>query len=109
VVKWTLSELEKMSPADERFDAKLTVLMESVRHHVEEEQDELFPKARRLLGAKLLAELGSRMEKAKKLAPTRPHPRAPDQPPGNMVAGTMASIVDRGRDLIAGITASLSS
>ena len=81
VVKWTLTELEKMKPEDERYDAKFKVLMESVRHHVEEEQDELFPKARRLLGKDMLEELGERMEKAKKIAPTRPHPRAPDQPP----------------------------
>ncbi|HEY6908549.1 MAG TPA: hemerythrin domain-containing protein [Myxococcales bacterium] len=100
IVKWTLSELEKMKPDDERYDAKVKVLMESVRHHVKEEQDELFPKARRLLGAKVLAELGLRMEKAKKLAPTRPHPRAPDQPPGNMVAGTMAAMMDRAKDLV---------
>src|SRR4051794_31322968 len=100
IVKWTLSELEKMKPDDERYDAKVKVLMESVRHHVEEEQDELFPKARRLLGPKMLEELGLRMEKAKKLAPTRPHPRAPDQPPGNMVAGTMAAMMDRAKDLV---------
>ena len=99
VVKWTLSELEKMKPEDERFDAKVKVLMESVRHHVEEEEDELFPKARRLLGKEIEA-LGERMEKAKKLAPTRPHPRAPDQPPGNFVAGTMAAMMDRARDAV---------
>jgi hemerythrin superfamily protein len=99
VVKWTLAELQKMTPEDERYDAKVKVLMESVRHHVEEEQDELFPKVRRLLGQKVLQELGARMEKAKKLAPTRPHPRAPDQPPGNMVAGTMAAVMDRAKDL----------
>lgn len=102
IVKWTLSELEKMSPEDERFDAKVKVMMESVRHHVEEEQDELFPKARRLLGKELLEELGQRMEKAKKIAPTRPHPRAPDEPPGNIVAGSMAAVMDRGKDLVRG-------
>jgi hemerythrin superfamily protein len=100
VVKWTLSELEKMNPEDERFDAKVQVLMESVRHHVEEEQEELFPKARRLLGQDLLRELGERMEKAKKIAPTRPHPHAPDQPPGNIVAGTMAAVMDRAKDMV---------
>jgi hemerythrin-like domain-containing protein len=100
VVKWTLTELEKMKPEDERYDAKFKVLMESVRHHVEEEQEELFPKARRLLGAEMIAELGERMERAKKLAPTRPHPRAPDQPPGNLVAGTMAAVMDRARDMV---------
>jgi hemerythrin superfamily protein len=100
VVKWTLTELEKMKPEDERYDAKFKVLMESVRHHVEEEQDELFPKARRLLGQDMLEELGERMEKAKKIAPTRPHPRAPDQPPGNLVAGTMAAVMDRAKDMV---------
>lgn len=100
VVKWTLSELEKMKPEDERFDAKVTVLMESVRHHVEEEQDELFPKVRRLLGQEALKQLGERMERAKKLAPTRPHPRAPDSPPGNLVSGTMAAVMDRAKDAL---------
>jgi hemerythrin superfamily protein len=100
VVKWTLTELEKMKPDDERYDAKFKVLMESVRHHVEEEQDELFPKVRRLLGKDVLDALGERMEKAKALAPTRPHPRAPDQPPGNLVAGTMSAVMDRAKDMV---------
>jgi len=100
VVKWTLSELEKMGPDDERYDAKVCVLMESVRHHIEEEQGELFPKARRLLGKDLLEELGNRIQKAKQLAPTRPHPRAPDQPPGNVVAGTVAAVMDRAKDML---------
>ena len=100
VAKWTLSELEKMKPEDERYDAKVQVLMESVRRHVEEEQEELFPKARRLLGDSLLFELGDRIEKAKKIAPTRPHPRAPDEPPGNLVAGTVAAVMDRAKDMV---------
>ena len=100
VVKWTLSELEKLDPDDDRFDPKVKVLMESVRRHVQEEEGDLFPKARKLLGQEMLDELGSRMEKAKKLAPTRPHPRAPDMPPGNLVAGIAAAMMDRGKDLM---------
>lgn len=100
IVKWTLSELEKMDKGDERFDAKVKVLTESVKHHIEEEEGELFPKVRKLLDAKMLAELGARMETAKKLAPTRPHPRVPDMPPGNLVAGSVAAIMDRGKDLM---------
>ena len=95
VVKWTLSELEDMSGDEERFEAKVTVLIESVEHHAEEEEEELFPEVRKAMGRKALAELGAAMEKAKKTAPTRPHPRAPDSPPGNVVAGKVAGLADK--------------
>src|SRR6188474_3412853 len=39
IVKWVLSELVDLDPREERFDAKVTVLMENVRHHVDEEED----------------------------------------------------------------------
>jgi len=97
VVKWLCSELAEMDPGDERFVAKTTVLIESVRHHVEEEEGELFPKVRQALGRKQLGEIGQLMEKAKKVAPTRPHPRSPDTPPGNLVAGVVAGAMDRVR------------
>src|SRR3954465_15330663 len=54
IVKWTLSELEGLDPQDERFEAKVTVLMESVRYHVEEEESDLFPDIRKGLGRKQL-------------------------------------------------------
>ncbi len=86
IAKWTLSELADMSPEHERFDAKVTVLIESVRHHVKEEEDELFPEVRKALGRKALGEIGDAMEEAKKTAPTSPQPRSPDTPPGNLTA-----------------------
>lgn len=98
IVKWTLSELADMTPDDERFDAKVTVLMESVRHHVEEEESELFPEVRKALGRKRLGEIGDALEQAKKTAPTRPHPHAPDTPPGNLAANKSAAVADRARD-----------
>ena len=75
IVKWVLSELEQMEPADERFDAKVTVLIEKVRHHIKEEEDEFFPKVRDALGRTALSDLGEALAEAKKTAPTRPHPR----------------------------------
>ncbi|GII80053.1 hemerythrin [Sphaerisporangium rufum] len=72
VVVWLLSELDKLDPADERYDAKVTVLIENVRHHVEEEEQEWFPKVRSALGRNKLQELGERMEKAKADAPADP-------------------------------------
>lgn len=95
IVKWVLSELDDMDPKDERFTAKMTVLIENVRHHVDEEEDELFPKVREQLGRKDLGELGDAMEAARRIAPTHPHPRQPDTPPGNIVGGAAAGIADR--------------
>lgn len=86
IVKWTLAELEGMADSDERFLAKVTVLIESVRHHVEEEEDEMFPQVREALGRKRLGEIGAKMEAAKRTAPTHPQPRKPDEPPGNLPA-----------------------
>jgi hemerythrin superfamily protein len=102
IVKWELSELEKMDPRDERFDAKVAVLIENVRHHVEEEESEFFPKVRDQLGRNDLGELGDAMESARKVAPTRPHPRSPQTPPGNLVAGAVASVTDRVGDAAMG-------
>jgi hemerythrin superfamily protein len=65
-------ELVAMKPTAERFDAKTTVLIENVRHHIEEEEQEWFPKVREALGRKQLQELGAEMEKARKKAPRKP-------------------------------------
>ncbi|HWE70292.1 MAG TPA: hemerythrin domain-containing protein [Acidimicrobiales bacterium] len=100
IVKWVLSELEGMDPGDERFDAKVTVLIELVRHHVDEEEHGLFPQVRATLGRSRLAEIGDQLEKAKRTAPTRPHPRQPDTPPANLMAGMVAGVVDHARDAV---------
>ncbi|MDT4984795.1 MAG: hypothetical protein QOF95_2285 [Pseudonocardiales bacterium] len=67
-----VSELMMLSPRDERFDAKTTVLIESVRHHIEEEEEDWFPKVRAGLGRKQLQELGAKMEQKRKKAPKSP-------------------------------------
>jgi hemerythrin superfamily protein len=103
IVKWVLSELDGMDPAAERFDAKVTVLIENVRHHVEEEEGEFFPKVRNELGRKALGEIGEALERAKSAAPTHPHPRSPDTPPGNSVIGAIAGVIDRVTDNVSGV------
>ncbi|MGW7172235.1 hemerythrin HHE cation-binding protein [Streptomyces xanthophaeus] len=70
VVLWMLSELKDLDAADERFDAKMRVLMENVRHHVKEE--EWFPNVRKAMGRNRLTDPGERMEAAKKKAPEEP-------------------------------------
>ncbi len=66
------AELSAMSPEDERFDAKTTVLIESVTHHIEEEENDWFPKVRDALGRKELQEIGARLIEARAKAPRRP-------------------------------------
>jgi hemerythrin superfamily protein len=103
IVKWVLSELDHMAPEDERFDAKVTVLIENVRHHVREEEDDFFPRVRDELGRNALNDLGEAMVEARKTAPTRPHPRSPDTPPGNVVVGAAAGVADRIGDTASGL------
>ena len=72
VVAWLLSELKNLDPSDETFDAKVTVLIENVEHHAEEEEEEWFPEVRKALGRNRLAELGEQMEAARPNAPADP-------------------------------------
>jgi hemerythrin-like domain-containing protein len=65
-------ELDAMSSDDERFTPKMMVLMENVRHHIEEEEDEWFPTVREKLGRKELQEIGQRMLEMRPTAPRRP-------------------------------------
>jgi hemerythrin-like domain-containing protein len=103
IVKWVLSELDGMSPEDERFDAKVTVLIENVRHHVKEEENDYFPMVRDELGRTALNDLGEAMAAAKKVAPTHPTPRSPDTPPANLVVGTAAGVAHRVGDTMSGL------
>ena len=72
VVAWLLSELQHLDAKDETFNAKVTVLIENVRHHVEEEEQEWFPQVRKAMGRKRLIELGEAMLAAKADAPADP-------------------------------------
>jgi hemerythrin superfamily protein len=106
IVKWVLSEIEHLDPHEESFDAKVTVLIENVRHHVKEEESDYFPKVRKELGRKALVELGDAMASAKSTAPTHPHPRAPSTPPRNIAASNVAGVVDRVEDTMSELAAS---
>ena len=65
-------ELAAMSATDERFRAKTTVLIENVRHHIDEEEQEWFPQVRSALGRKVLQEIGAEMLELKRTAPRTP-------------------------------------
>ncbi|HEY7526853.1 MAG TPA: hemerythrin domain-containing protein [Candidatus Limnocylindria bacterium] len=61
VVNILMGELDGMEPTDERFGPKVTVMAENIEHHIEEEEGEMFEKARQVFDADELEELGDRM------------------------------------------------
>jgi hemerythrin superfamily protein len=64
-----MGELRGLDATAESFDAKVKVLSEMVRHHVEEEEQEMFPKVREALGRKELSAIGDILEQAKAVDP----------------------------------------
>ncbi|HEV7682428.1 MAG TPA: hemerythrin domain-containing protein, partial [Pyrinomonadaceae bacterium] len=65
LVKQLLGELDKMDKGEEQWTARFTVLKENVEHHVEEEEGEMFPKARKVLSTEQAEIIGTRMEEEK--------------------------------------------
>jgi iron-sulfur cluster repair protein YtfE (RIC family) len=65
IVKQLLTELASEPKDAEEWTAKFTVLKENVEHHVEEEEGEMFKKARKVLSQEEIDELGARLEEAK--------------------------------------------
>jgi hemerythrin superfamily protein len=98
--KATLAELRSMTVEDERFDAKMTVLIEGVRHHVEEEESDLFPKVRKAMRREALLALGEGLQEAKSVAPNEPDPLAPDTPPANLGSNDIAAILDSTKEMV---------
>lgn len=97
-----MKDLDGMQPGDPRFDERLGELVTAIRHHVEEEEGNLFPKLREACDSNELASLGEQVGKAKESAPTRPHPSAPDKPPMNRILDPGAGLIDRMRDSLSG-------
>ncbi|MDX3527611.1 hemerythrin domain-containing protein [Streptomyces sp. ID05-39B] len=101
-VERMLKELEGCRPGDGRFDALITELKNSVTAHVSGEENRLFPMLAEVCSGTALAELGDKVRTAKKNAPTRPHPSAPDTPPANKILDPGTGMVDRLRDMLSG-------
>jgi hemerythrin superfamily protein len=77
VAKLLMAEIEAMAPEHERYTAKVTVLKELIAHHVEEEEKEMFPEAKKALGTEEIKALGERIEAAKPEVRSRMASRSP--------------------------------
>lgn len=105
-MKMVLAELDKMDASDERYLAKFHVVREATESHIEEEEKKLLPALSRLLDAERSRDLADAMRMMKAAAPNHPHPMAPDEPPGNVVAAMLAKMSDTGKDLLRKLTSS---
>jgi len=74
-IKRVISDLLHTEPQDDTFDAKVKVLQEDVEHHVQEEEDELFPKVERLIAEDELEAIGEAMEETAKELKSAGDPR----------------------------------
>jgi hemerythrin-like domain-containing protein len=93
-----MKQLEETDMMDSSFEPMLHTLMTDVRHHIDEEERDLFPRLRETCSSAELRELGDKIRSSKKLAPSHPHPNAPDTPPADTVVGPVVGLVDKVRD-----------
>lgn len=68
VVDTILAELEQTPPSDEQWGAKFKVAKENLEHHIEEEETQMFPKARNAFSEDELEQMGQRMAEIRQLA-----------------------------------------
>jgi hemerythrin superfamily protein len=68
VVDLLMAELEDLDVSDETWGAKALVMKENVEHHIEEEEGEMFAKARQVFDRQELLDLGERMAERKRSA-----------------------------------------
>ncbi|MDQ3973474.1 MAG: hemerythrin domain-containing protein [Actinomycetota bacterium] len=93
-----MAAMEDMDPASTEFVASFRRLRDEVELHASNEELEVFPRLQQQCDAEQRRTLGDRFTTAKGMAPTHPHPEAPDTPPGNILLGPVAAVYDRARD-----------
>jgi len=94
----TMKRLEAVEVPSPGFDEALGKLEELLADHVRDEESEQFPELRRRVPREELLKLAEKVETAKKLAPTRPHPSAPNSELFHKLVGPGVGFVDRLRD-----------
>jgi hemerythrin superfamily protein len=97
-----MKQLESVDVSSTEFDTGLRRLESLLADHVQDEESEQFPELRSRVSREELVELAGKVETAKKLAPTRPHPGAPNSELFHKLVGPGVGLVDRLRDKLTG-------
>jgi hemerythrin superfamily protein len=97
-----VAELERMSPDDDAWDARVARAFEVMKADVRDEEDMVLPALQKAADARQLQRLGTAWEFVRRTAPTRPHPAVARRPPDNALRGVPLSAFDRLRDALDG-------
>lgn len=100
--KQVLADLEGTDPHEPEFENLLTRFITDARKHIDYEQDVVWPALRASMSHDDLEELGRKMEQAKKMAPTRPHPHTPPDAAVLKTVGPAVAAADKVRDAVTG-------
>ncbi len=101
-IERTMKDLEGVDASDPRFLALVQQLEDQLRHHIDDEERDQFPQLRAHIPPDDLVKLGEKVQTAKKVVSTRPHPSAPNSALFHKLAGPGVGLVDRLRDKISG-------
>jgi hemerythrin superfamily protein len=100
--KEVLARLDRLDADNPEFERLLGEFIKAGRDHIAFEETQVWPALRAVMTEAESFELGDSMERARKTAPTRPHPHAPSSPGVLKTAGPAAAAVDRARDAATG-------
>lgn len=100
--KKLLQRLEDGKPGEPDYHDALQEFVKAGREHIAYEQDVVWPQVERVISREDLEKIGEKLEQAKKIAPTRPHPGTPPNPAVLKTVGMGAAVVDHVRDALTG-------
>ncbi len=103
--KKLLQRLEDGKPGEPDYHAALQEFVKAGREHIAYEQEVVWPRVEVAISRADLEKIGEKLEKAKKLAPTRPHPDTPPNPAVLKTVGMGAAVMDHVRDAVTGRSA----
>jgi hemerythrin-like domain-containing protein len=100
--KRLLQTLEDSEPGEPEYHDALVEFVKVGREHIMYEQDVVWPAFETAVGHEDREKIGAKLEAAKKIAPTRPHPDTPGNEAVQKTMGVAAATMDHVRDAVSG-------
>jgi hypothetical protein len=100
--KELLQRLEDGEPGEPDYQEALQQFVKAGREHIAFEQEAVWPLFEAAVSREELVKMGEKLEAAKKIAPTRPHPDTPPSPALLKTMGMATAMVDHVRDAASG-------